>query len=298
MTNWFQTDAAYDLFSQSGDFDVLRVCSGIWCCQVAVAGAWWCRRGIVQGGVAQKEHYAEMSDSQAETCASDLTALLTEIKTMCGEEHCVYVEIRNFSDYAAYKHVFENQGFLYMPHYDIHLHVSSKGSMLERMHESKQRALKKAFGEGCTWREAETEADIRAFYAILKTLYRTKVKRPLPSLKFFLQAWRSGLTVLITEQNNCITGGVLMPVMTEMSIAYEWYICGGVMSTWAMMEWCSSHGISVIDMMGAGEPNVKYGVRDFKLQMGGVLHEFGRFIWINRHCTYAIGKHIMNLISR
>ena len=298
MTNWFQTDAAYNLFSQSGDFEVVRAESELWLCQVAVAGSWWCRRGIVQGGVAQKSQSTYLSDVQAETQISDLVRLLTEVKTMCLKKRCVYVEIRNFNDYSAFRQVFEQQGFMYMPHYDVHLPVSSADNMFARMHDSKQRALKRALAEGQTWREAATEDDVRAFYAVLKTLYRTKVKRPLSSLNFFLQAWRQGVTVLLTEQNSCITGGVLMPVMAEAGMAYEWYICGGIMSTWAMMEWCSAHNISMIDMMGAGEPGVQYGVRDFKLQMGGTLHEFGRFILINRPCTYALGKRIMNLISR
>ena len=296
MTNWFQTNAAYDLFSQSGDFEVVRVESEMWLCQVAVSGAWWCRRGIVQGGVAQKHSQDELSDFQRQTMDTDLARLLTEIKNLCPKKHCVYVEIRNFDDYAAFRHLFEQQGFAYNPHYDVHLRIASTETMFSRMHDSKQRALKKALAEGCTWREVATEDDVRAFYAILKTLYRTKVKRPLPSLDFFLQAWRQGVTVLVTEHDSRITGGVLMPVMTGKNIAYEWYICGGIMSTWAMMEWGSAHNISMIDMMGAGEPDVPYGVRDFKLQMGGTLHEFGRFIWINNNLKYKLGKLIISYL--
>jgi hypothetical protein len=291
MTNWFQTDEAYDLFAQCGDFEVVRVSSECWVCQVVVSGAWWCRRGIVQGGVAQKNDVVDLPESHQKT---DLSNLLGEVRAVCMNKHCVYVEIRNFDDYAAFKETFSRAGFTYNPHYDVHLHIASQDEMVARMHESKQRALKRALAEGQTWREAATEDDIRAFYALLKSLYRKKVKRPLPSQDFFLQAWRQGVTVLVTEQNRSITGGVLMPVMREKNVAYEWYICGGVMSTWAMMEWGSMHGISMIDMMGAGEPDVSYGVRDFKLQMGGTLHEFGRFLWINNNLKYRLGKLVIS----
>ena len=70
------------------------------------------------------------------------------------------------------------------------------------------------------------------------------------------------------------------------------------MSTWAMMEWGRLHNVAYIDMMGAGEPGVPYGVRDFKQQMGGQLKEYGRFVWVNRHLTYAAGRLVMKMISR
>ncbi len=292
MNNWFQTDAAYRLMASCRE-DMLPIrvqtdgCVGI----AAVMGPWFARRAIVQGGVRIDN-------------PDGLQSLLQQLKEQCREYRCVYIELRNFADYTAYKNIFNNEGFIYEPHYDILIDTSDHKAMWGRLHESKRRKLsllldndcKEQNGSGIVWREAETEADVRTFYTCLQMLYRRKIKRPLPSRHFFVEAWRQGVTVLVTEEQGSdgrrmINGGVLVPVME--TTAYEWYICGQIMSTWAVMEWCNAHGVATLDTMGAGVPGVPYGVRDFKLQMGGTLHEYGRFIYVADPLRYRIGKKIM-----
>lgn len=292
MNNWFQTDAAYRLMdSCQEDMLPIRVQTDGCTCITAVMGPWFAHRAVVQGGV-----QIENKDG--------LQSLLQRLKEQCLERHCVYIELRNFADYTAYRSIFESVGFIYQPHYDILIDTSDREAMWSRLHESKQRKLSMLLdsghrtqnGKDVTWREAKTEEDVKAFYTCLQVLYRRKIKRPLPSRRFFLEAWRQGVTVLVTEEkgrngSKAINGGVLVPVMG--TTAYEWYICGQIMSTWAVMEWCNAHGVATLDTMGAGEPGVPYGVRDFKLQMGGTLYEYGRFIYVADPLRYRIGKIVM-----
>ena len=42
--------------------------------------------------------------------------------------------------------------------------------------------------------------------------------------------------------------------------------------------------------MGAGKPNEKYGVRDFKAEFGGELVEYGRNLFIFNRLLYNVGK--------
>jgi lipid II:glycine glycyltransferase (peptidoglycan interpeptide bridge formation enzyme) len=42
--------------------------------------------------------------------------------------------------------------------------------------------------------------------------------------------------------------------------------------------------------MGAGKPDEAYGVREFKARFGGEQVEYGRFLKINNHILYNIGK--------
>jgi hypothetical protein len=42
-------------------------------------------------------------------------------------------------------------------------------------------------------------------------------------------------------------------------------------------------------MMGAGEPGVPYGVRDFKSEFGGTMVEHGRFLCVSKPWLYKIG---------
>ncbi len=295
ITNWFQTQQAYDLFEAScGEMRPIRVQMPHCRCVMTIMGGPLSRRGIVQGGIEVNDG----EDANGELI-SEIKELLVRVREEGRKAGCAYVEIRNFNAYSVYKDIFAKAGFCYEPHYEAKIQLMGDKSLdvsnglsdcrKSQMHESKQRAVKKALAEGQTWHEARNEQEIRDFYVLLRKLYRTKVHRPIPGRNFFLTAWRMGVKVLIVrDKQEQIIGGVLMPVDNE--TCYEWYICGGVMSTWAMMEYAVQHGIQTIDLMGAGKPNVPYGVREFKVQMGAELNEWGRFLWVNKPCVYRLGK--------
>jgi len=68
-------------------------------------------------------------------------------------------------------------------------------------------------------------------------------------------------------------------------VIYGWY--GGVdrayssytpseFITWHILKWGSENGYLTYDFGGAGSPNEKYGVRDFKAKFGGRLVSYGR----------------------
>jgi hypothetical protein len=42
--------------------------------------------------------------------------------------------------------------------------------------------------------------------------------------------------------------------------------------------------------MGAGKPDIPYGVRDFKMEFGGELVEHGRFLCVRKPLLYWIGE--------
>ena len=52
------------------------------------------------------------------------------------------------------------------------------------------------------------------------------------------------------------------------------------------------------DVMGAGKPNVPYGVRDFKAEFGGQLVEHGRFLHICQPFLYRIGTLGVRLLKQ
>lgn len=277
MTSWFQTSAAQQLFDRH-IYVVGTGCS----CLGNVQGWGPSKRLIIQGGP------AVLTPLDMPLTADNVLAMMHQLRAEAQRQRCVYAEIRCFDDYSPLREVFEQAGFAYRPHYDIIISLTQSLTM----HESKQRAIRKALADGQTWRTATCTGDIHAFYRLLSRLYRTKVHRPIPNEAFFIRAWEQGVPVLVTEQPSAqgprITGGVLMPVLD--TTAYEWYICGGVMSTWAMIEYGRQHHLTHIDMMGAGSPGQPYGVRDFKCQMGGELHEWGRYICILQPRLYHLGE--------
>ena len=152
--------------------------------------------------------------------------------------------------------------------------------------------------------DAERERLVHEYYLILKNLYETKVRLPLFPEKFFqtLAKHKDG-RFLLTMKDGKVIGGtacvVLDKELKNSGVMYEWFACGedGVyphvfpssLATYAGIKYAAEHGCERFDMMGAGNPNESYGVRDFKAKFGGQEVEHGRFIAINNEWLYRIG---------
>jgi lipid II:glycine glycyltransferase (peptidoglycan interpeptide bridge formation enzyme) len=70
------------------------------------------------------------------------------------------------------------------------------------------------------------------------------------------------------------------------------------MATNAGIQLAKQSGCARYDMMGAGEPGVPYGVRDFKAEFGGKLVEHGRFLCICKPSLYKIGTIGVKILKR
>ena len=262
------------------------------------------RRAIIIGGPLLAEDISETA----------LAKLLKAVKAMgngqweMGEENSnairlsplasrpIYIESRNFHDYSRWKSTFEQSGFAYQPHYDIHVHCNAQHQMSER----RQRELRKAIKNGATVAQAQSEQEVRDWYQILSQLYREKVRTPLFSEDFFVQFYRNGVgKYLLVKKDDKVIGGMMCPILESKAI-YEWYVCGldetykdlypSVVATNAAIEYAKKNGLPLFDFMGAGEPEIPYGVRDFKMEFGGELKEFGRFLCIRKPLLYKIGE--------
>lgn len=241
-------------------------------------------RSIIIGGPFLDEHISNDA----------LNALLLAAKRVT--QNSIYVETRNFHNYSHWRDLFEACGFLYQPHYDIHVHCNAQHQMTEQ----RIRQVKKALKNGVEIVLATSEQEIRDWYQILSRLYRTKVRTPLFSEEFFLRFYREnrGIYILVKFQGKVI-GGMMCPILNNKAI-YEWYVCGldeeyrelypSVMATYAAIEYAKAKGLLLFDFMGAGKPTVSYGVRDFKMEFGGELVEHGRFLCVRKTLLYKIGE--------
>lgn len=241
-------------------------------------------RSIIIGGPLLDEHISNDA----------LNALLLASKR--ATQNSIYVETRNFHNYSHWRDLFEACGFLYQPHLNIHVHCTATHTMSEQ----RIRQVKKAVKNGTEICEAQSEQEIRDWYQILQQLYCEKVRTPLFSEEFFLRFYREnrGIYILVKFQGKVI-GGMMCPILNNKAI-YEWYVCGldeeyrelypSVMATYAAIEYAKSNNLPLFDFMGAGKPNVPYGVRDFKMEFGGKLVEHGRFLCVRKTLLYKIGE--------
>lgn len=242
------------------------------------------RRAIIVGGPLLTD------DISKETLAELLNAIKKQL------DDAIYIESRNFNDYSQWKSVFEQCGFAYQPHLNIQVACNAQ----HRMSEQRIRQVKKALKNGVEIAEAQSEQEIRDWYRILQQLYRTKVRTPLWSEDFFLQFYRNKVgKYLLVKYEGKIIGGMMCPIFKGKTI-YEWYVCGldekyrelypSVMATYAAIEYAKENGLPLFDFMGAGKPNMPYGVRDFKMEFGGNLVELGRFLHVYKTILYDFGK--------
>ena len=253
------------------------------------------RRTIIIGGPC-------LADDATE---EDVETLMRAVREKLSFTHLlihspIYIETRNFNDYSKWKDAFAKAGFEYKPHLNFHIDCTSKEAMWERLSDNRKRQVKKAFMNGAEIVEVQNEKDITDWYEILKKLYYTKVKTPLFPLSFFIEFYQQGVgKYLLVKYEGKVTGGIMCPIFDGKCI-YEWFVCGmdneykkqypSVMATWAAMEYANGHNLPMFDIMGAGEPDKPYGVRDFKAEFGGELVEHGRWLHVERPLLYAIGK--------
>ena len=215
----------------------------------------------------------------------------------------IYIEIRNLHNYSHWMTVFEANGFAYQPHLNIQVACNAQ----HQMSEQRIRQVKKALKNGVEICQAQSEGEIKAWYRILQQLYRKKVRTPLWSEEFFLQFYRNGVgNYLLVKHEGKIIGGMMCPILKGKTI-YEWYVCGldedfrecypSVIATYAAIEYAKEHELPLFDFMGAGKPDIPYGVRDFKMEFGGELVEHGRYLYICKPWLFKIGKIAVKMLK-
>ena len=223
----------------------------------------------------------------------------------------VFIQLRNFFNWDAFRHVFENNGFRFRERLNFIVDTKDEQALKGRVSKSKLRQIRQSFDAGVRIIVPEKIEQVEEFYYILYDLYRKKVRKPLPKWSFFssffyaMQKGELGVILLVKYENRII-GGVLCPVFAD-RVIYEWYICGldrefdkiypSVMATWAPIEYALKNNIVAFDFMGVGTPRQKYGVREFKSKFGGRLVNYGRWTRINNSWIYSISELFYNLLT-
>ena len=304
---WFQTLKVYEFFASMPELfrpfalglenegKLRGVCVGYVTVEKNALKQFFTRRAIIIGGPAF-----------ADDCSNDEVMVLMRAVRKEFKSKVIYIETRNFNDYSKWRESFTRAGFSYQPHFNFHVDSSDEDAMWERLSENRKRQIKKAYGVPVMG-DGLREEDIREWYGILVKLYRTKVKRPLWPQEFFLEAYRQGVgKFLLVKHDGKVIGGSM--VVTNGKCMYEWFECGlnaeykeqypSVLATWGGMQLAHEMDCKRYDMMGAGEPSVPYGVRDFKSEFGGTMVEHGRFLCVSKPLPYKIGKSGVNMLKK
>jgi len=224
----------------------------------------------------------------------------------------VFTEFRPLNRISVKEENLLNQlGFSKTDWLNLIVKTNSVSEIWEKVSDVKKRQIRSS-EKYIKVEEAGSEDDVDAFYKILFKLYRQKVRKPLPHYNFFSGFYHhvcgTGYgTILTVKHQDKVIAGMLCSITPGKSM-YEWYVVGmddeykgkgiypSVMITWAALEYACNHKIPQFNFMGAGYPEIPYGVRDFKLDFGGELVNVGRYIKSNKPFLFQLGK--MYILAR
>lgn len=313
--NIFQSPEMFDLWNHTVNFEPVLV--GVLSRQKKIVGVllgliqkessgllgYFSSRCIVWGG--------PLIESDDTRFKLEVTDIILESLVETVKNKTIFIQFRNLFELGIFKKSFEKHGFKWNRHLNIQVKTGISEDVNKKMSASKIRQIKKSFKSGAEIVEAENLDQVREFYQLLKNLYKTKVRKPLPDWSFFKsffqfsQKKKIGKYFLVRFDNQ-IVGGIMCPI-TKNRIIYEWYICGSdgkfpgifpsVLATWAPIDFALKNHFEYFDFMGAGKPDQDYGVREFKLKFGGNIVEFGRFEKINKKWFYGLGKMGLKMIG-
>ena len=299
VATWFQSYDCYCFYKElsfltpfayavedNGEFKAL-VC-GYLIAEEGFVKRFFSRRAIIPGGVLLAN---DISEEARELLLSELRSDL--------QRKTIYIELRNLYDYSAYKYTFQKAGFEYQPHLNYQISIHNGVDVFSNFSENRKRQIKQSLAEGIVCEETDRIEDVRAFYSILQHTYSKKLKLPLFPFEFFETIVSKAYgSLLVVKSEDKILGGILC--VGDDNVLYEWFVCGvdgelpkvfpSVMATRAGIEYAVNNGYRMFDFMGAGKPDRKYGVRDFKARFGGKLVEHGRFLYICNPFLYFTGK--------
>ena len=264
-------------------------------CEGGALKRFFTRRAIVNGGPLLSDNISHEA----------VTLLLRSCRKRLKSQ-AIYLETRNFHDYTPFRHLFEQCAYHYDPHYNFQLAIDDD----PRSHYQKKSLSVLRAGQRLHVRIEEHPSllQVQQFYQLLLTLYRKRVRTPLPPWSFFASAYQlSEFHYLCAlDSNSRVVGGIMLADLDKRA-SYVWYEASDdncrqlkiptVLYDAAIMR-CARQGIAVLDFMGAGSPgDGGYGVRKFKSHFGGTLVEQGRYKAILHPLLYHIGTAGVKLLK-
>jgi hypothetical protein len=240
-------------------------------------------------------------------------ALSMLLKTYAHENSrkCLFTELRNISNMEDEQPVLLELGFNYQKYlnYLIDLNRSPEEVFLS-IGSRTRKNIKRGLTKGdVTIREVRDANEIGICYHLLHKTYRL-AKVPLADRSLFDVAFKFLGPKKMIRFTLAEIEGIPAAVSVELlykDVLYGWY--GGMdrafsrhnpneLLMWHLLKWGSENNFSQYDFGGAGTPDKKYGVRDFKAKFGGEMVCYGRNIWISRPIMYTLSKSIYSAARR
>ncbi|PKN73288.1 MAG: hypothetical protein CVU50_03065 [Candidatus Cloacimonetes bacterium HGW-Cloacimonetes-3] len=223
----------------------------------------------------------------------------------------LYTEVRNHYLDAEYSKHMQSAGFQWEGHYNIMREIPSTTEQLwKEIGRKRKDGINKAKRFDFQVSEDNSIGTVTDFYDLLTRNY-SQLRLPIPKRVFFDNCVfqdASGYCRFFKLEDDGVTKVVLLAFLFH-GILHAVYIGSDQDHEFiskrpidyfyfAVMRWCVENNVRYFDWLGAGKPNVSYGVRDFKLQYGGELVDFGRFNMVHSPLGFKIAETGFRLIQK
>ena len=252
-------------------------------------------RCIIWGGPLVKDN---------STLITDL--LLQELNKTISKK-TVYIQFRNLVNVLYSNQVFINNNYRYEDHLDILINLRKGENLLWKdLHATRKKQISRSIKRGCSVevKRMLDDASLHKCYYLLKETYH-RIGLPYPEESFFKSAFvqlagKNYIRVFLAMHSGEIIAFRFLLVYKE--LIYDWYAASDQVQQdkypndllpWEILTWGTKNGFTIFDFGGAGRPEVKYSVRDYKMKFGGELVNYGRYNKINKPMLFLIGKTVL-----
>ncbi len=301
--NIFQTPEMFEVYKKTNNYKPLVIAVEKNGKMVGILIAWiqkehagflgvFSARSIIFGGPLVEDNNPDI-----------LELLLKEYNKIINNK-VIYSQFRNLWEWSKNeKIIFTQNGFNYEEHLNILVDLNkSYDELWSGVKKSRKEGIRKAKRNNLKF-EVSNESDILPiFHKLLKKTY-SNVKLPFPGIDFFEELIQivptDNIKIFTLKKEERVIVALVALIYNNCLSAF--YIGvdrdENILKTrpvdlfyWEVLKWGSENNCTIYDWMGAGKPNVDYGVRQFKLQYGGNLVEFGRFEKKHRPILMSVAK--------
>lgn len=218
------------------------------------------------------------------------------------KNRAIYSQIRNFIILKDnFKSTLKDFGYKYEEHLNIIVDVlPSVEDLWKGIKRNRKDGINKGKKQGFEFNVYDSLDSLDEFYFLLEELY-SKIKLPYPTKSLFTNLNRLNpkhIKWFELKYNN--EPRIILCALIFNKTLYAFYI--GISQDavftklrpvdwfyWKVISWAAENNFKYFDWMGAGKPKEDSGVREFKLQYGGELIEFGRFEKVHSKILFKIG---------
>ena len=236
-------------------------------------------------------------------CEQESLATLLRAYHQGVKKSVLFTELRNLSDMSRWHSVISASGFVYEEHLNFLINLDQPpDQLLQSIGSRTRKKIRRGLRVGdVNVTQVTDRAGLDRWYDVLQKTYR-HARVPLADRSLFEAVYeyllpRNMAQFLLADVNG-------QPAACSLELPYKdtiygWY--GGSdrrfskhypneLLNWHIMEWGATHGYSAYDFGGAGKPDEKYGVRDFKAKFGGELVQLGRYVYIHAPHRLKLSK--------